>query len=952
MGTISSGVGLISGINSGAIIDQLIALDAQPAKDLQKRIDNNKQVQTAYTDLQARLTALSLTAGQLVRPSTFQNSQATSSDPNTLSATATASAPAGVYQFTVARTVTSQSVISSGFADLNTALVGAGTIKIGLGGGEVTSSAALADLNGGAGIRRGQFRVTDKSGNSAAIDIGNAVTLDDVVKKINTSTNIQVKASIGQDGLVIDDLSGGTGTLKIDDLQGGNAAADLGIKGNGGAGTTLTGTNINALGRATKLSSLNDGLGVRTKGVLSDFSVKTADGTNVNVTLGGKKTIGDVLDTLNSAGGGKFTASIRADGKGLKIVDNTAGGGTLTVTSLGSNAAHDLGLDAAVSGNTLTGSAVRSNLGSVLLKSLKGGTLDAYGVTNIQDRSGVSSVVDFTGVESLDDVIGRINGAGTGIRASLNQSGTGLSITDTSGGTGNLSITDSTGTLAAQLGIAGTFNNGKTVIDGGGLDRQYVGENSLLADLNGGKGVSPGRFQITDAAGKTASIDTSTLQNGTLGDVIKAINSAGLGLTASVNDKGSGLLLTDTTGNATGKITVSDQSGSAARDLRISGSSTNGKIDGAYGATITVTNTDTLQNVVDKINNSTGGVTASVVNDGSGGTPYRLVVTASGAGRDGRFTFDAGSTGLGSDELVRAQDAAVFLGGTGGTGGVGGSGILVTSSTNTLANVVPGVTLNLTGVSDRPVTVNVTQTADNAVTQLQSFVKNFNDLTTKIADLTKFDTTTNAKGLLLGDATVSQITDGLFTAINAPIKNAGRYSLFSQVGLTVGADNQLSFDESKFRSAYATDPVGTQRLFTAFNTVTTTNTKKNGLTVGTDDVVTTAFGTDSSGTTVSTDAQGNTVTKTTKLVGFGLGYAIQNAIKKLTDPLDGVLSLQNKNIDQANQNYSDRIDSINTLLVAKKARLQKQFADMETTLATLQGQQSSLSKITSISASK
>jgi hypothetical protein len=48
----------------------------------------------------------------------------------------------------------------------------------------------LADLNGGKGVARGQFRITDRSGASTVIDASGAVTLDDVVKRSNTSSDV------------------------------------------------------------------------------------------------------------------------------------------------------------------------------------------------------------------------------------------------------------------------------------------------------------------------------------------------------------------------------------------------------------------------------------------------------------------------------------------------------------------------------------------------------------------------------------------------------------------------------------------------------------------------------------------------------------------------------------------------------------------------------------------
>src|SRR3954469_20209229 len=117
MGRISTGVGLVSGINSKDIIDQLMALESKPKDILQTRLDSVNQQKLAYTDLMTRLTGLKLNGTNLKKPSFFQNAATASSDENVLTATAAAGAAIGSFQFQVARLVTSQQTVSRGFVD-------------------------------------------------------------------------------------------------------------------------------------------------------------------------------------------------------------------------------------------------------------------------------------------------------------------------------------------------------------------------------------------------------------------------------------------------------------------------------------------------------------------------------------------------------------------------------------------------------------------------------------------------------------------------------------------------------------------------------------------------------------------------------------------------------------------------------------------------------------------
>lgn len=78
-----------------------------------------------------------------------------------------------------------------------------------------------------------------------------------------------------------------------------------------------------------------------------------------NVGLTNASTVQDVLDQINTAAGGKVTASFATNGNGIVLTDNTVGTGKLTVTPLNAaTTAADLGLTSPAVGNTITGSDV------------------------------------------------------------------------------------------------------------------------------------------------------------------------------------------------------------------------------------------------------------------------------------------------------------------------------------------------------------------------------------------------------------------------------------------------------------------------------------------------------------------------------------------------------------------------------------------------------------------
>ncbi len=911
MGQITSSVGLVSGINTGDIINQLMAIEAQPVNLLQSRMDDINQQKLAYTGLSTQLASLNINGQSLDKQSTFQNATATSSDESIVTATAATGAAPGSYQVQVAQLVTTQQIISSGYADFNSTKIGAGTITIGVGGGELTTLNSLSSLNGGAGASRGQFRITDRSGNSAIIDTSAAVTLQDVVKKINTSLDIQVHASIKNDSLVLTDTSGQTtGNLVVQDVADGHAADDLGIVGSV-ASDTLTGTDINYIGTNTQLSQLNDGRGVGSADGGTDFTIQPGDGgAAVNVSIATLTTVGQVINAINTATAGRVTASVSPGDNHLTLTDKS--GGTVTVTAApGSTAASDLGIAGSGTG-TVTGSDLISGLGTVLVSSLNGGSGLPLGTISIKDRADTASVdVDLSGAKTVQDILDTINNtAGLHVQASISDAGDGIQIQDTSGGAGLLQIDDANGgTTAQSLGIAGSFDINTPVVNGTDLHRQYVSANTLLSDYNGGKGVATGNVKITNSKGISATISINSNQV-SIGDVIQQINARDIGVTASINKNGNGLLLTDSAGG-TQKLSVADVDSTTAADLLIAGTSTatgGTTIDGAQEQTIDVTANDTLSSLQTKINNLGFGVTANIINDGTGVSPFRLSLTAQNSGRDGRVIFDTGTTSLNTHNLVEAQNAAVFLGGAGSQ-----QPLLISSSNNQITGAIKGVTLNLNSVSDTPTTVSITQNADTAVDQINQFVTTFNAMITQISQLTAFDSTNNTAGLLLGDSTVQNIQDQIYNALNTVVPNNGKYRLLADVGVTIGDGAQLSFDEDKFRAAYADDPQGVQNLFTA--------------------------------TTQTIDpTTGKTVTK-----NVGIGGVLTDQINSLIDPVSGTITLENADLDQRTLQFQSQIDDLNTLLDSKRARLEDQFANMETVLAQLKTQQSALSSFTPVS---
>ncbi len=1038
MGRITSGVGLASGINSQSIIDQLMQLEGRGKINLQNRMELQNRKKSAYTDLQLKLTSLRLFGTSMKKPQTFKAASVNSTDEGVVTGTASTGAAAGSYKLAVARLVSSQQAISKSFSDFDTTRVGAGSMTIELGGGDLNTPTRLDDLNGGDGIRRGQFRITDRSGASTIIDTSDAVTLEDVLKKINTSVDVSVKASISNNAIVLTDTSGQTvNNFRIQDIGDAHSADDLGIVADAAA-NSVTGTQIGKLSMNTPLSALNDGRGIRIDGTDPDMKITAGDGTEISVNLKESKTLGDVITKINAAMGPKGYASIASNGRGLKITDasvdyNDPQADPMTIEALnGSTAASDLGLAGTVNATgVLNGSSLTAGLDGTLLTSLFGGQGIALGTISITDRVGTQRNIDLSSAESVNDILEAINTSGVNVVADVKPGANGISISDQNGNGGYLTISDVSGTTAATLGINGSFapDQAHQTITGKNLQKAWFSGSTLLRDLNGGKGVPEGKFKITDSLGKTKTIEIKATEDVSIANLIANINDgAQIGVKASINANGDGLLLTDTAGGSVVPKVEDLNNGTTAKSLNVLGTFTGTTLDGSWEKTLTITATDTLENVQTKINALNWGVSTSIINDGSGASPYRLSMTSLNTGRAGRAVVSSrqtdGGAQLGERILVDAQDAAVFVGSD-----TSSQPLLITSASNVVSGAIRGVTLNLNGVSKEPVTVNIARNVDNVVEQANKFVENFNGLVTALKDYTKYDSTTNTRGDLLGDPVAQSVESELYGMLSTVGNESGKYRIPADVGLRVSSDGLIEFDEQKFRDAYANDPDAVTTLFTraggsmdseyllqdlrggqGIRTAATGEdfaiTAKDGTTFNVDvgelstmgqviDAINNAAGNLASKVTASINAAGtginlidNSTTGTKKFVvsslngsvaafdlGLqvtssknqiqgrrivdvnagnkgGIGSIIEKRINRLIDPVNGIVTRSNKETDTRNDEFQSRIDSIDKLVAIKRARLERQFANLESSLSSLQGQQSALSSFTPVSNSR
>lgn len=827
MGRIQSNIGLITGTPIGETVTKLMELAAKPRNMLAERTQKLQEEQVAVTELSAMLLSVQYITDNLGKEDLFDKRNVVSSNEAVLSASVSGDPPMGTYQFTPIRTVQNQQLLSSGVRS-DADPLGGGTMSFRY-GDHVERSINLDLLNGGAGIQRGKFRLTDRSGASTEIDLSTAQTIDDVIDAVNNNTQINVTAEAYGDRLRLVDHTGqSVSNLKVQEIGRGKTAESLGLAGIDVDASFADGQDIFRLSDDIRLDELNDGTGVYRSKTLFDAAFELRDGTTGTIDFSElvtgssenntETTLGEMLQVINEAAPGKLVAEISADGDRIVLTDLTEGDGQFEVTSpLDSTAMADLGLDGPAVDGQIVGRRLIGGLKTVLLSSLNGGKgLGELGAIELTDRSGASETISLAGSETLQDVVRRINAAGVGIEARINKAQLGIELVDTTGMVASNMIVanaDSTNT-ADNLQIVADSEGGK--VDSGDLHLQIVSMNTRLDDLNGGRGIARGVMTILDSKRHQDWLDLSKGEFETVGDVIRGINRMNLQVQAELNENGDGIIIRDLAGGPAA-MRVADVGSTTARDLHLVrepvlmdfGDDAAQAINGSMTHTIQLDADDSLDDLRAKINAVDGGLHAMTFVDGSS-KPFRLSLTATRGGEAGEMVIDASGLNIELRETTKARDALMVLGQQSSSG----DNVLISSSTNTFSNVISGLDMEVKQPSYTPVTITVDRSDTDLVANMKSMVENYNRLRKKVKTLTAYDAETNKRSLLTGDATALRLESDLSYLLSSRFPGAGEVQSLGELGVTFKDDGTLSLDESKLKSRFRENPDAVGEFFT------------------------------------------------------------------------------------------------------------------------------------------
>ncbi len=390
------------------------------------------------------------------------------------------------------------------------------------------------------------------------------------------------------------------------------------------------------------------------------------------------------------------------------------------------------------------------------------------------------------------------------------------------------------------------------------------------------------------------------------------------------------------------------------------------------GKTVAIATSDTLLSIRNKINGVNTGedpsyVSASIINYGT--EDYRLVLTSDREGSEG-FRLE-GTQGLieafGFQEIQSGVDALLSL-----------EGIEFTSSSNTVKDVISGVTLNLKRAqADTTVTVRIERDHSGIKDKIRELVNAFNEVIDAIQTQFSYDEEKQKTGgPLFGDSTLRSIRSSLTQVLLDGVEGAQEnFSTLGMIGINLDSQGKLKIDDQKLQGYLETHFEEVRRLFSvewsSTNSHLTYIYHNRDTNAGTYTIQITGVNPvegyfvtsgDATGSGeylkgISGDANGLIIRYTGSETGaigelrlsFGIAELLSRSLHQMTDALGGIISNKTNGIENSIRRMEKDILQMESRIDRKMAELERQFIAMETALSRLQSQTSWLtSQIRSI----
>jgi flagellar hook-associated protein 2 len=288
---------------------------------------------------------------------------------------------------------------------------------------------------------------------------------------------------------------------------------------------------------------------------------------------------------------------------------------------------------------------------------------------------------------------------------------------------------------------------------------------------------------------------------------------------------------------------------------------------------------NSLADLRDAINNAGAGVNASILNDGSDTSPYRLILTSAESGADAAFTYDfsglSGGTTPTFTNVTTAADASLSI-----------DSIPITSASNSVSQAITGLTFDLRQAeAGVPINVDIATDHEGIQENIQAFVDAYNDLFSFI------ETTAAKDGTLENHPAVRTVARRMQHLFALPLAaTESELNMLAQVGISQSEGKMLAFDTVKFATALSENFADVRDLFVERGT------------------------------------------------NLGKAYLIRTSIDDLTDPVDGVFKISEKSLQAKMGNIDDTILRYERSVDNYETMLERKFTAMEGIVSSLYAQ--------------
>ena len=329
---------------------------------------------------------------------------------------------------------------------------------------------------------------------------------------------------------------------------------------------------------------------------------------------------------------------------------------------------------------------------------------------------------------------------------------------------------------------------------------------------------------------------------------------------------------------------------------------------------LTIPSGATVKDVRDIINRSKAGISASLVNDGSG---TRLMISASETGAKNAFQITATPRGdsrldnfnisatashgsNGSQRTQIARDARMEI-----------NGLTATSASNKVTDLIEGVTLDLKKADTAPISIQVEGNKEALKEDVDKFIEAYNKVNSLIAEETRYDPGSKSAGTLQGNGTVIRIQSQLRALVRAQPGEDDDTSL-SKAGFELGRDGSLSIKKDKLDNLL-NDPARLRKLLAGDPTA--------------------AAGAAAAGAAATTAANAG-----------GLAKRLGDRLKEILDP-KGSINGATEALNRSLKAQTDRQDRLNEQLARREEQLRKQYAALDANLTRISNSFSSIAAL-------